>query len=186
MDIVSYLILGVSLAMDAFAVSVSTGVSSPNMQHRDAMKLSLSFGLFQTGMTLLGWLLGSTVADYISAADHWIAFGLLSLIGIKMIWDTLKPTQPEQPPTCISTKMLLAMSIATSIDALAVGITLAMVHASIILGSIIIGIITFTLCFIGATFGKKMGSAFGKKATIIGGVILIGIGVKILIEHMAM
>lgn len=184
MSFLSYVLLGVSLSMDAFAISVSYGVSLPDMRKRQAVVIALYFGGFQAGMTLLGWLLGTTVSAYISAVDHWVAFGLLAFIGIKMIVDAVKSGKEEQKPTVLSHKLLLTMSIATSIDALAVGISLAIVAASIAAGAAIIGVTTFLISFAGATFGKRLGVAFGSKATIVGGVVLVLIGLKILLDHL--
>lgn len=184
MSVLSYVLLGVSLSMDAFAIAVSYGVSLPDMRRKQATIIALYFGGFQAGMTLLGWLLGSTVSVYISAVDHWVAFGLLAFIGLKMIVDAVKASREEHKPAVFSHKLLMTMSVATSIDALAVGISLAIVAASIAVGSAIIGVTTFLLSFAGAIFGKRLGVAFGSKATIVGGVVLVLIGLKILLDHL--
>jgi len=185
MSFLSYVLLGVSLSMDAFAISVSYGISLPDMRRKQAVVIALYFGGFQAGMTFLGWLLGSTVSAYISAVDHWVAFGLLAFIGTKMIVDAVKAGKEEPKPTVLSHKLLATMAVATSIDALAVGISLAIVAASIGAGSAVIGVTTFLISFAGAVFGKRLGVAFGSKATMIGGAVLILIGVKILVEHLA-
>lgn len=184
MDLLSFFLIGVSLSMDALAVSVSTGICVPDLTKKQAGKLACYFGGFQTLMPIAGWLLGSTVSAYISAFDHWIAFGLLVLIGGKMIWDALKKEETLCRTDMLSHKVLFTMAIATSIDALAVGISFAMIGASVWAGSAIIGITTFAICFAGAIFGKKLGSAFEKKAAVIGGLVLIAIGIKILAEHL--
>lgn len=188
MDFLSFILLGVSLSMDALAVSVSTGICVPDLKKRDAAKIGLYFGGFQALMPTLGWLLGTSVIDYISAFDHWIAFGLLALIGIKMIADALRGKEEQKAcgvrESMLSHKTLFFMAVATSIDALAVGVSLALVKADISAGAAIIGVTTFLLSFMGATLGKRLGSAFEKKAMVIGGIVLIGIGLKILLEHL--
>ena len=188
MDFLSFILLGVSLSMDALAVSVSTGICVPDLKKRDALKIGLYFGGFQALMPTLGWLLGTSVIDYISAFDHWIAFGLLALIGIKMIADALRGKEEQKAcgvrESMLSHKTLFFMAVATSIDALAVGVSLALVQADISAGAAIIGVTTFLLSFMGATLGKRLGSAFEKKAMVIGGIVLIGIGLKILLEHL--
>ncbi len=177
--------LGLSLSVDALAVSISTGVCVPLLRKRDAVKIAAFFGGFQFLMPLLGWLLGSTIYAYISALDHWIAFGLLAFIGIKLVVDAVRDKGGEECPTdMLSTRVLLTMAVATSIDALAVGISLAMVKASVVSGASIIGATTFAVCFFGAVFGKRLGRSFGKKAEIAGGLVLVVIGLKILIEHL--
>lgn len=184
MDILSFVLLGVSLSMDALAVAISAGICNSCMRKRDAVKIALYFGGFQALMPVLGWLLGSTVAEYISAFDHWVAFALLDFIGAKMIFDALHQKEGEPRANLLSNKVLLTMAVATSIDALAVGITLGLVDAPIALGASIIGATTFLISFAGAIFGCKLGTAFEKKATIIGGLVLIGLGIKILLEHL--
>jgi putative Mn2+ efflux pump MntP len=185
MDVLSFFLLGVSLSIDALAIAVSTGVCTPQLSKRQAGKLALYFGGFQLLMPILGWLLGSTFSMYIVAYDHWIAFALLGAIGGNMIWDAVKKQKSDSRRTdLLSHRVLFAMAIATSIDALAVGISFAMVDAFIWIGATIIGIITFVICFVGAVFGKRLGTAFEKKAAIAGGIVLIGIGIKILIEHL--
>jgi len=185
MDILSFLLLGASLSMDALAIAVSTGICVPHLRKRDALKLALYFGGFQALMPAVGWVLGSTVSVFIAAFDHWIAFGLLAVIGVKMIIDAVKKKEDGYCPTdMLSHKVLFTMAIATSIDALAVGISLAIVNAPIAIGAAIIGLTTFAICFAGAIFGKKLGTAFEQKAAVIGGLVLIGIGIKILAEHL--
>lgn len=188
MDILSFILLGVSLSMDALAVSVSTGICVPDLKKREAVKIGLYFGGFQALMPTLGWLLSTSVIDYISAFDHWIAFGLLAVIGIKMVGDAVRGK--EEKNACgrrddmLTHKALFFMAVATSIDALAVGVSLAMVKASIAVGAAVIGVTTFLLSFVGAVAGKRLGSAFEKKAMIIGGLVLVAIGAKILVEHL--
>ncbi|MGI6153616.1 MAG: manganese efflux pump MntP family protein [Christensenellaceae bacterium] len=183
MDVLSFVLIGVSLSMDALAVSISTGISCPHMRKRDAAKIGVYFGGFQFLMPVLGWLLGTTVSFYIAAFDHWVAFGLLAFVGIKMIHDALKSSGGSDRSNMLSNKVLLTMALATSIDALAVGLSFGVIGTSSVwLGAAIIGLTTFCLCFAGAVFGKKLGEAFEKKAMVIGGLVLVGIGVKILVE----
>ncbi|WP_243165140.1 manganese efflux pump MntP [Christensenella tenuis] len=188
MDILSFLLLGVSLSMDALAVSVSMGICVPDLRKREAVKIGLYFGGFQALMPTLGWLLGTSVIAYISAFDHWIAFGLLAFIGIKMVVDAVRGKEEKQAcdrrGDMLSHKTLFFMAVATSIDALAVGVSLAMVKADIAIGAAVIGLTTFLLSFVGAVAGRRLGSAFEKKAMIAGGLVLVAIGAKILIEHL--
>ena len=184
MDILEFFLLGVSLSMDAFAISISTGINSPGMKKSDILKVALCFGGFQALMPVLGWLLGSAFIDLIQAFDHWVVFGLLAFIGIKMIVDAIKNDPDKDAGDMLSIKVLLTMAVATSIDALAVGVSLAIVNASIPLAAAIIGATTFIICALGAAFGKKLGTAFEKKAIIAGGIVLIAIGTKTLIEHL--
>ena len=174
MDILSFILLGVSLSMDALAVSVSTGICVPDLKKREAVKI--------------GWLLGISVIDYIRAFDHWIAFGLLAFIGIKMVVDAVRGKEEKQAcdmrDNMLSHKTLFFMAVATSIDALAVGVSLAIVKANIAAGAAVIGVTTFLISFAGAVAGKRLGSTFEKKAMIVGGLVLVAIGTKILIEHL--
>ncbi len=184
MELWSYFLIGVSLSMDALAIAISTGIFAPHMKKKDALKVALYFGGFQALMPVLGWLLGKSVAVYIQQFDHWVAFGLLAFIGIKMIVDAVRQQGSTECKNMLSHKVLFTMAIATSIDALAVGLTLALVNASIVTGATIIGITTFALSFVGALFGCRLGAKFEKKAMVIGGIVLVGIGTKILIEHL--
>ncbi|MEG1990476.1 MAG: manganese efflux pump MntP family protein [Christensenella sp.] len=188
MDFISFLLLGVSLSMDALAMSVSIGICAPDLRKRDALKVGLYFGGFQALMPILGWLLGSTISGYIGAFDHWIAFLLLAFIGIKMIVDAVRSAKNDDSCAAskdmLAHKTLLVMAVATSIDALAVGVSLAMVNANIGMGALVIGVTTFALSFAGAAAGKHLGRTFEKKAMIIGGLVLVAIGTKILIEHL--
>lgn len=188
MDILSFILLGVSLSMDALAVSVSTGICVPDLKKREAVKIALYFGGFQALMPTLGWLLGISVIDYIRAFDHWIAFGLLAFIGIKMVVDAVRGKEEKQAcdmrDNMLSHKTLFFMAVATSIDALAVGVSLAIVKANIAAGAAVIGVTTFLISFAGAVAGKRLGSTFEKKAMIVGGLVLVAIGTKILIEHL--
>lgn len=180
----TYLILttAVALSMDAFAVAVSCGVSKRADTNYLQMKIGIFFGLFQGFMPIIGWLLASRFASYIQAYDHWVAFILLSFIGVKMIKESMNPTCDDVGN--LTTKHIITLAIATSIDALAAGISFAILNINIFVTAIFIAIITFLLSFLGAKFGQKLGCNFQKGAEIFGGVTLIAIGFKILIEHL--
>jgi putative Mn2+ efflux pump MntP len=181
MDI-TILVIAIGLAMDSFSVSITRGfTNTKTTQSLEALKIAFFFGLFQGFMPIIGWFAGLSVIDFISSFDHWIAFGLLSLIGGRMIYESVSK-ESKQVINSSSLKVLLVLSIATSIDALAVGISLSFLETSIVIPAIIIGIITFSLSFLGVFIGKKFGSYF-EKIGILGGVILIVIAIRILIEH---
>ncbi len=179
---VEILLVAVGLAMDAFAVSMCNGLSFPHIKKEQSVSMAFFFGFAQFLMPVIGWLVGKSVADFISSFDHWIAFVLLALIGANMLWDARKKEYAE---TCeFKYRNILAQAVATSIDALIVGTGLAAVSINIWKASVSIGIITFTLCLIGVYVGRQFGLKFEQKAKILGGLILIGIGTKILIEHL--
>ena len=182
---IELLLIGVGLAMDAFAVALCKGLSMPRMDKKQALIIGLFFGGFQAIMPFIGWLLGIQFEQYIVSFDHWVAFVLLGFIGGKMIYEAIKGEEEE---TCacerLNIKELFVLAIATSIDALAVGITFATMAVSVIFASALIGIITFFICLLGVYLGSWFGNLLGNKAEITGGVVLIGIGVKILFEHL--
>ncbi len=186
MSLTTVILLALALAMDAFAVSLSTGMTMCRMQLRHAFRMAAFFGGFQAIMPIAGWALGRIAASYIRAIDHWVAFVLLGLVGGKMIYEALKPDKEDEQTTKDphNVYVLLTLSVATSIDAAAVGVTLSFLDVAIVQPAIIIGIITFGLSLVGTWFGCRMGNFFGKKIEILGGLVLIGIGVKILIEHL--
>jgi manganese efflux pump family protein len=176
--------IAVGLAMDAFAVSISAGTSGTVRELRSSIRLSFHFGLFQFLMPVIGWFLGSSVQSYIESVDHWIAFGLLTYIGIKMIIESRRNhDKPKSNPSKGSN--LVILSVATSIDALAVGFSLAILGVDIWYPGVIIGIITAVLSFLGIKLGSRLGKKFGKRMELAGGLILIVIGIKILIEHLS-
>ena len=183
MDFITIILLAVGLSMDAFAVSISSGIilKRPTISH--ALRMALFFGGFQALMPAIGWLLGLGLKDYISNFDHWIAFVLLLLIGGKMIYEALYSKEEDVRSDPTKFFVLLMLAIATSIDALAVGVSFALLLTSIVVPITIIGITTFIFSFIGVFLGQHLGSLFGNKVEILGGVILIGIGSKILFEH---
>ena len=182
MGIFSILLTGFALSMDAFAVSVTKGMTLKKINLSIATKIAFLFGLFQGVMPLIGWLFGMNFELYIRSIDHWIAVVLLSFLGIKMIIEAIKNDDNDNS-TYLDNKELIILSIATSIDALAVGVTFAFLNIDIIPICVSIGVITFLVCFIGVLIGKKIGSVFKNYAQIIGGIILILIGLNILNEH---
>lgn len=180
------LLLAVGLSMDAFAVSVCKGLSMKKATLKAGAICGIWFGGFQALMPLLGFFLGSFFADKIEAFDHWIAFGLLAIIGINMLKEAFsKECDCESHDADLSAKTMFVMAIATSIDAMAVGISLAMAgNVNIYAAVLLIGVITFILSAVGVKIGNVFGSRFEKKAQVAGGVILILLGVKILLEHL--
>ncbi len=169
--------------MDAFSVSVSHGLSTKSFKLTTALKLGIYFGSFQAIMPTLGWLAGVSIIQFISGFDHWIAFGLLCFVGGRMIYESTKK-RSEKLINSLSVGTLLMLSVATSIDALAVGMSLSFLNVPIIAPAIIIGIVTFSLSFIGVYLGSRFGHLLGNKVEILGGVVLIVIGLRILLEHM--
>ena len=176
-------LIAVGLAMDAFAVSLANGIIIKKVKLTDCLKFGLFFGIFQFVMPIIGWVLGITISGYISMFDHWIAFLLLSFIGIKMIYESLKgdETKKEKP---LNWKNMTILAISTSIDALAVGINFAVMGARVIISSVIIGVTAFIISFFGVILGKKLGNKIKSSAEVFGGIILISVGIKILIEHL--
>lgn len=183
MDVVSVVLMGVGLAMDALAVSICKGLAMKKPTLKAVVIVGLWFGFFQFLMPVIGFYLGTAVYDLIEAYDHWIAFGLLALIGLNMIREGLSGEE-EEVDDSLGFKTMLLLAIATSIDALAVGISLAMTESSIWAPALIIGVVTFIISAVGVKAGSAVGSRFGNKAEILGGVVLVIIGVKILLEHL--
>ena len=184
---VELFLIGVGLSMDAFAVSICKGLGMSRLNMRQAAVISLFFGGFQALMPLIGWALGSQLTDFITPIDHWIAFGLLAFVGGKMLWDAFHEddeAEGVQTDEKLDLKELLMLAIATSIDALAVGITFAFLQVAIVPSITIIGLTTFVISFAGVAVGHFFGARFEKPAIIVGGVVLILIGVKILLEHL--
>lgn len=185
LGLLSIAIIGVGLAMDAFAVSVSKGLSVQQLRPRHALAVGLWFGGFQGLMPLLGYLLGRNFAHYVERVDHWIAFGLLLLIGVNMIRETLGGDEDEHRSDDFGFRTMLLMAIATSIDAFAVGVSFAVMNISIWSAAAIIALITMIISAVGIYLGTRVGAKIGSKAGIVGGFMLIAIGVNILIEHLA-
>jgi putative Mn2+ efflux pump MntP len=190
-------LFGLSLSLDAFAVSVSSGVSIKGLRPFDIIRAAFFFGLFQFLMPVIGFFVGKAFIVYIKTYDHWIAFGLLAFIGAKMLRDALRCQTPSDSveahnagadnadsPDIRGLGTLLVLALATSIDALAVGVSFSVTASGIWLSAALIGGITFIVCLTGFEFGKRIGHLFEKWAQIAGGIILIALGVKILIEHL--
>ena len=184
MSIIEIALIGVGLAMDAFAVSICKGLAMRRMNYKKAIIIAAFFGVFQALMPALGYVLGTTFANKIAAIDHWIAFILLALIGANMIKEALSSDDDECQDDSLRLGVLIMLSIATSIDALAVGITFAFFNVSLLLSVSMIGIITFIICVIGVKVGNVFGEKYKSKAELAGGLILIVMGAKILIDHL--
>jgi putative Mn2+ efflux pump MntP len=177
-------VIAFGLAMDAFAVSIVTGGLYKDFKIRHALRMALFFGGFQALMPILGFLAGQGLERCVAAYDHWVAFALLCFVGSKMIYESFRIDAAGKDRNPANLSVLLILSFATSIDALAVGITLSLLKAPIALAVTIIGTVTFVLSYGGVLLGKRFGHLFESKAEIIGGLILIAIGVKIVIEHL--
>lgn len=183
MEFWEILVLGIGLSMDAFAVSVCKGLAMRRADLKTSLVCGVWFGAFQALMPLIGYFLGRMFADAIAAVDHWVAFFLLALVGGNMIKEALSGEEESATPD-LSVRAMLPLAVATSIDALAVGISLAMTEAPIFTSVIVIGITTFALSALGVTIGGIFGNKFEKKAEIFGGVVLILLGCKILLESL--
>jgi putative Mn2+ efflux pump MntP len=183
------LVLAVGLAMDATAVAAARGMAARSLQFRHVLVISLLFGGFQALMPLIGWLVGARLGPTIQAWDHWVAFALLSAIGGKMLWEARAKHDTAAAPALrvdelFRIRILLVLAIATSIDALAVGVTLPMLKAPFATSLVTIGVTTTVLSALGVLVGRRFGAALGQRLDAFGGVVLIGLGLKILIEHL--
>lgn len=183
MGIIELLLLSIGLGMDAFAVSICKGISMKKMNWKKACIIGLYFGGFQAIMPILGYFLGSTFESIITSLDHWIAFILLGIIGGNMIKDSFSK-ECDNFDDNVNFKTMIVLAIATSIDALAVGITFAFLKVNLVLAISLIGIITFILSVVGTKVGNRFGDKYEKKAELVGGIILILLGTKILLEHL--
>ena len=187
MDFLTVLLIGIGVAMDAFSVAVTDGIVLKKPKVQEAVKIALFFGIFQFLMPCAGYILGSAFARYITAFDHWIAFILLVFIGGKMLFEAItEKEEKEAIKNPLSFATLIVLAVATSIDALAVGVTFATIPGglSVFAASGVIGLVTFFISFAGVYIGSKFGNLLGNKAEIAGGIVLLGIGIKILIEHL--
>ncbi len=184
MDLITIFLLAVALGVDAFSVAI--GIGAANNQHKawqPVLRLASSFGVFQFAMPIIGWLAGLTIVNVIAGYDHWVAFALLAYVGGRMIWEALRKDEEKETNDQTKGLPLLLLSIATSIDALAVGFSFSLLKTAIIFPAVIIGIVCFLMTVVGMIFGKGLAGIFGKKVGIFGGIVLIAIGVKILIDH---
>ena len=184
MGFISVLFIAIGLSMDAFAVSITGGLAMKRVRVIDALKMAACFGIFQAAMPLIGWMGARSFSAYITQYSHWIALLLLGYIGGKMIYEGMSNKEAEIPKDVTRIGNLLVLGIATSIDALAVGINFALSHAANVPAyCLLIGIITLCLSYLGVFFGKRFGELLGKKAEVFGGLLLIFIGIKVCIEH---
>jgi putative Mn2+ efflux pump MntP len=184
MDYITILIIALGLSFDTFAVSVSYGVIRNGILFRQASWIAIVLAVFQGGLTIAGYYLGSIISDALKAVDHWIALGLLSFLGVKMIIEGLKKNTDEETKDFSSTIVLLTIALGTSIDAFAVGISFALLEVKIWDAGIVISAVTFLASMAAIRIGKSAGKRLGNKVEIIGGLLLIAIGVKIFLEHM--
>jgi manganese efflux pump family protein len=183
-EILSIVLIGIGLSADCFAVALSVGAAGKTFSAKNMLKVALAFGIFQMAMPLLGWLAGQTVVDLISQYDHWLAFALLAFIGGKMIVEFIRNQTESESVDIGKWGTLLTLAIATSIDALAVGLSFALLKINIIIAAGIIGVVAFSISAFSFWLGRKVSALVGRWALLAGGVILIGIGVRILITHM--
>ena len=184
MDTITLFGIAVALAMDAFAVALATGLALSVMNGRHLFRLGFHFGLFQAMMPVIGWLAGMTIQAWIAAYAHWVAFFLLAFVGTKMIYEAFADHGEEdliRDPT--RGWSLIILSVATSIDALAVGLTLAILNVSVWVPSLVIGVVAGVLTVVGMLLGRRISGIWGKRVEVFGGLVLCGIGVKILLEH---
>ncbi|GAB4539340.1 MAG: manganese efflux pump MntP family protein [Anaerolineae bacterium] len=184
MDLTSILLIAIGMAMDAFAVSLGIGTTRQASRPRPIFRLSFHFGLFQFLMPILGWLAGSTIASLISQFDHWVAMGLLTFVGTRMIRSGLDPGNETYSGDPSRGGTLVMLSVATSIDAFAIGLSLAMLRVNILYPGAVIGVVTASLSLIGLLVGHKLGLRFGKSMEILGGLVLIGIGLRVVVSHL--
>jgi len=184
MGLTTVIFIALGLAMDAFAVSIASGLAIEKLTARHVFRMAFHFGLFQAMMPLLGWLAGTTVAPYIEAWDHWVALALLGVIGGKMLRDSFSDDDgtPRSDPT--RGWSLVTLSVATSIDALAVGLGLAMLRVQILMPVVIIGLVAAVMSTLGIAFGSRLGRRWGRRAEALGGIVLIVIGLRIVVSHL--
>jgi putative Mn2+ efflux pump MntP len=184
MNFIEVFLIALSMAMDAFAVCLSAGTQEQTSGPRPAFRLAFHFGLFQFLMPVLGWFAGATIERYITAYDHWIAFGLLAFVGGRMIFSGFHPDEEDKKNDPSRGWTLVLLSFAVSIDALAVGLSLGIVGLTIWTPALIIGIVTGLVSWLGLRLGNKLGQKFGKRMEIAGGIVLVLIGVRILMAHL--
>ena len=183
-DLATMVLLGLGMAMDAFAVSVSNGLAHRGRPLPCALACGMAFGLAQAAMPLLGFFAGYTFSGYIHRFDHWVALALLALLGGRMVWEARgEEIEPLSCPRRLTGRLLLGQAVATSIDALALGVSLSCIGANIWQAAAIIGGCTFLCCFVGVYLGHRFGCLLGRWAQVVGGWLLVGIGVKIFLEH---
>jgi putative Mn2+ efflux pump MntP len=180
---ITFLFIGIGLSFDSFAVSVSCGLMKQEIRFKQAVPIALSLAFFQAAFPVIGWFAGKKLHTLISSVDHWIAFGLLAIIGIKMIMEGTKPNGTLQNFNPFRKRVIVSLSIATSIDALVVGLSFGFLEVHILFPVLIIGTITFIASMLGMLFGKNIPAKRSKQSLILGGIILFGMGIKIMIEQ---
>lgn len=183
MSFVTLTLLAFGLSFDTFAVSITCGIARKHIVFWEALRVALAFAFFQSTMPLLGWGFGMTIKSVIEPIDHWLALALLCLIGIKMIIEAFGSDENNNTLDPLNPKVLFTLALATSIDAFAVGIGFVAVSVNMLQAYLIIGAVTFLVAMLGMLFGKSIGSVIGKRMEIIGGLILIALGIKIVFEH---
>ena len=183
-DILSVVLIGLGLSADCFAVALTVGASGKSFSLKNMLKVALAFGVFQMAMPLLGWLVGQTVVSYIEQYDHWLAFVLLAFIGGKMIIEFIRNESEAESVDISKWATLVTLAIATSIDALAVGLSFALLKINIVIAAGIIGLVAFSISAFSFWLGRKVSALVGRWALLAGGIILIGIGLRILLTHM--
>jgi putative Mn2+ efflux pump MntP len=183
-QLITFILIGIGLSFDSFAVSISCGLMKREIRFKQAVVIAGSLAFFQAAFPILGWLIGSTVKDLISAIDHWIAFALLAFIGIKMIVEGAKRESVLTNFDPFKFSVLIGLSVATSIDALVVGLSFGFLSMPVLLPVMVIGVITFIASMLGIFFGKKIPAKRSRQSLVLGGIILILIGMKILFEHL--
>ena len=184
LDFLSILFIALGLSADCFAVALGGSISLKTISPPQLFRLSSMFGLFQALMPVLGWLVGQTVVNLIADFDHWVAFALLVIVGGRMLWEAFHDDNQHQNADITRGLLLLTVSVATSIDALAVGLSFAFLKVNIWLASLTIGITAFVVTAVGFLLGRKAGELVGKRAEAVGGIILLIIGLRILVEHL--
>jgi putative Mn2+ efflux pump MntP len=184
LDFISVLLIALGLAMDAFAVALGVGTTRKEVWFRPGFRLSFHFGLFQFIMPIMGWTVGETIVRFVASWDHWLAFGLLAYVGGKMVKESFEEGAHHNGSDPTRKWTLVMLSIATSIDALAVGLSLAMLHVQILYPSIVIGLVAAAMTALGLALGKRLGVQFGKRMELVGGLVLIGIGLRVLVSHL--
>jgi len=185
MELLTILLIAFGLSFDTFAVSVSSGLILRKIDFFKATRIAITLAVFQAAMPLIGWFAGSEIKKYAESYDHWIAFGILALLGGKMIIDSFKTDPENRSVNPLELKVMIGMAIATSIDALIVGFSFGLLDFKILISIGIIGAVTYIVAMLGMLFGKKIGARMGRRMEILGGVMLILIGLKILIEHLS-
>ncbi|MEI8047886.1 MAG: manganese efflux pump MntP family protein [Bacteroidota bacterium] len=184
MELVTILLIAIGLSFDTFAVSISSGLILKKIDFFNASKIAVTLAIFQAAMPVIGWLAGSGIKKYAENFDHWIAFGILGLLGGKMIFESFNSHPENRSFNPLDIKVMIGMAIATSIDALVVGFSFALLNYKILISVGIIGAVTYIVAMLGMLFGKKIGSGMGRRMEMLGGMMLILIGLKILIEHL--